>query len=1103
MLIRYNDQVNKDYLLILEKIFKTYDLVLKNEAHSVALLEASLYRNDNIDNWVKDKMGSFPLLNSNLRIQELKTFTNISNKLLKWPIPLRKSLVVLCKENKIPIEEKFSTLRFSSSSVDSLKNVGAVYTPVWLADYITSLSYQYWGQLHRTGKKPESIADFSCGTGVFISSAKKFYGDEPKIFGQDVDETSVDYTKLLILIKKINAETKVEDTLFDKKNKKFDIIIGNPPYIRGSNLKESYIKEIQKRYSSVVYGNFDLVIPFIKQTADSLNPGGIASCIVSSKFMHSKYGKSICNFLANDVRLINIVDFKDAQLFEGYTTYTSILTFAKLKPSDKLSVTYFPNQVRNKDDLKRSKKFTLLRKNLMEFPWNLSTNENQAILSKIFNFKNPRIVDIFENVLQGLRTGVNDIFIVTNDFSKDHKFENQYMLPYVNGECIRKGKLDKDKYSIIYPYHVNDSISELITENELREKAPNIYKYLSEKKNRLIEISGKAEKWYGYSRPQNLTIPYKKKILIKEMMPQAEFAADIKGELVITSGYAIIAQNISDKEIVMWSWILNTPIMEFVLRQSGTQLHSGWFRLMKGHLDKVRLPILKENQKNEAEKIITNFKLNPDTISKELNKIVAESFNITREELSYIDNFLESLHAKSLSGRKVSTNSSKKLVENTDFYYPVKLEKYNKYHIQDYTFRQLVTFQKNKKMPIHRWYSFTQGFSDGLIEKLIEKMDIKKGDLVLDPFSGSGTTLLSCATRGIDSIGIEISPFMTWVSSVKVNSLKLQNPELLLKKLEAINLKKLLKENHKSLIFDDYLSKAFSKKILFQIINLNQEIELLNIKKEERNILQLGLISILEDISQIRKHGSHYRFLLNENSIGLQKVNTKIIDPESEIFSIYKEKISEMINDIIESQKQLDKKSLPDTKIINADVRSLPLFSKKPNFVITSPPYLNRNNYIAQQKVELALLSFIVTKDQYKELVKKTFRSHTDSDLHIDPKEEIDIDVKRIIANINLSENNNPKIPEMIMGYFIDLKQTLTGLHNKLPKGAKLAFVVGNSRWGGIVVPVDHILLSMAEKIGFQTKEIIVTRLKGNSPQQMRTYGKISVRESIVIFEKI
>ena len=90
----------------------------------------------------------------------------------------------------------------------------------------------------------------------------------------------------------------------------------------------------------------------------------------------------------------------------------------------------------------------------------------------------------------------------------------------------------------------------------------------------------------------------------------------------------------------------------------------------------------------------------------------------------------------------------------------------------------------------------------------------------------------------------------------------------------------------------------------------------------------------------------------------------------------------------------------------------------------------------------------------------------------------------------------------MIYGYFEDLAQVFTELWRVMRPGAKAALVVGNSRWGGIVVPVDHLLLKIAERLGFQPERILITRLKGNSPQQMRQYGRIAVRESIILFSK-
>jgi hypothetical protein len=91
----------------------------------------------------------------------------------------------------------------------------------------------------------------------------------------------------------------------------------------------------------------------------------------------------------------------------------------------------------------------------------------------------------------------------------------------------------------------------------------------------------------------------------------------------------------------------------------------------------------------------------------------------------------------------------------------------------------------------------------------------------------------------------------------------------------------------------------------------------------------------------------------------------------------------------------------------------------------------------------------------------------------------------------------------MVCGYFDDLRNTLATLRQVLSPGARLAFVVGNCRWGGVVVPVDHLLSMIAERLGYRVERIIVTRLKGNSPQQMRRYGRIPLRESIVLLKSL
>lgn len=90
----------------------------------------------------------------------------------------------------------------------------------------------------------------------------------------------------------------------------------------------------------------------------------------------------------------------------------------------------------------------------------------------------------------------------------------------------------------------------------------------------------------------------------------------------------------------------------------------------------------------------------------------------------------------------------------------------------------------------------------------------------------------------------------------------------------------------------------------------------------------------------------------------------------------------------------------------------------------------------------------------------------------------------------------------MLTTYFIDMERAIKEWFRVLDNGAKVALVVDNVRFEGELVPVDLILSEMAEEAGFKAKEVIVARYKGNSSQQMKKYGRVPVRESIIIWEK-
>ena len=979
------------------------------------------------------------------------------------------------------------------------RNDGMVYTPNWLAEYITKGAFDQWQKIHRGGGKPNSVADISCGTGIFLKEAKDLgedYSWEFDLYGFDNDKKALEIAEIYswstnsqFHLKEIDS-LEIGKTLFSdlSQNSKFDIILGNPPYIRSSSLDKNYLTFLRKSYSSAPKGSFDISILFIEKIAELLNEGGIASIILTNKFMTSSYGKLICNYISTQYRVLSIEDFNDLQVFKGYTTYTCIITFAKLKPSKRFLIKkHFEEINASNPKLLKPKIETLEYSNLYKHPWNFASGIEEEIIRICSNLKNPKIMDIFLGVFQGVRTGANDIYIVDKKVSS--LFKKKFIKPFINAENINSFELDKTEKFIIFPYIEEKGIIKRIDEIELKSEDQELYNYLNSNKEKLLSRSIQSgAKWFEYSRGQNLSLINKKKILIKEMMPSSQFSCDINLKAVFSAGYAFDCINLNNETILSWSLILSTPVLEFILRHHGTQLHSGWFRIMKHHLKNVRLPNIDKSKMNEIYKIIKNKNLSKNQLISKVNKVVAKSFELNNTHIEYIEKYLSKIHKRSSPREKVIT-------EIIDKYQPVKLEKYNSLHVERDDLRQQVTFTQNKKIPIHNWYKYVQGFSAVLVNTLINELEIKSDHIVLDPFNGCGTTTTVCSYRNIKSIGLEISPLMAEVSRIKTRRWNLDKIRFF---IDNISQEKIDKKSfsNKSFVFEDYLSKAYSNPIKDKLIRISNYI-LSQEDNEIKDLSKIALLSILEDVSLIRKHGSHYRYLNKDTSIGLQKLNINVISENENIFLIFINQLNNLFNDI--SLTGGNPSKIANIKCL--DSKSSKIKSNSIDFVITSPPYLNRNNYIAQQKAELDFLGLIQDKKEYKDLVKSTFRSHTDSNLSSSSNSSIS-EINTIIQSIELEKGNNPKIPQMICGYFEDLKDSLRKLYKVLKKDGKCVFVVGNTRWGGVVVPVDHILLKIAEELGFSPEKIYVTRLKGNSPQQMKKFGKIPVRESVVIFKK-
>jgi hypothetical protein len=405
------------------------------------------------------------------------------------------------------------------------------------------------------------------------------------------------------------------------KNGGFDVIIGNPPYVRIQTLPKDEVRYFSNTYESA-RGSYDIYLLFIEQAYRLLRKGGVAGFILPNKFMVSDYGEKLRELLSRERAVWKIVDFGDAQVFGEATTYTMLLFLQKIQNREVLYVSaadYLKeNQKANLDDLEtlfvkiKPEKFTAK-------PWSFATSKYSKILERIEE-GNVRFGELMDKMFQGLITGADDVFIVElkkiqgkiiRVFSK--ALDMELSLEKEITRPLLKGSLDMKRYhvkditrSLIYPY---DKVS-LIEQNILQKQYPSCWQYLNDCKDKLEKREGnkfKNSQWYGFSRPQNLDRFVLSKLLTPAIANKASFAYDEKGEYYFVGsggggggGYGIIFKEDIKLSPLYILALLNSRILDFYLLNISSPFRHGYFAYNKQYVE--QLPIKLLNLSNPFEK---------------------------------------------------------------------------------------------------------------------------------------------------------------------------------------------------------------------------------------------------------------------------------------------------------------------------------------------------------------------------------------------------------------------------------------------------------------------------------------------------------------------
>lgn len=409
------------------------------------------------------------------------------------------------------------------------------------------------------------------------------------------------------------------------------------------------------------------------------------------------------------------------------------------------------------------------------------------------------------------------------------------------------------------------------------------------------------------------------------------------------------------------------------------------------------------------------------------------------------------------------------------------------------TYESILNYSTEKDNPFQRWYRYKEGFSMQFIEKITEEYGDSKTKTLLDPFSGSGTTVLTANKMGYRGIGFEVNPFSYFLMDVKQRNYSGEEVTLFEEEYKRI-LNEL--QNDQFEVYElpklSISAKVFQKEAEVAMMSCKVKIYKLEGSKV-RDLLFLGWLACIEELSDYRKAG---------NGLKKRKTVKPIIVGKSDVIKKLELQYRHMLSDIKTDEILHQSNVIFNKSCLNFSER---LGESVLDGIIFSPPYANCFDYTEIYKLELWFGDFVKSYDDLKTLRNKSLRSHLnvkyENENLISDRSEL---LNQQLESVCKAELWDKRIPKMIFSYFEDMFNIIDNCYKSLRKDGFCAIVVGNSAYGGIIVPTDLILAQYAESIGFRVDKIEVDRYIITSSQQYektKENGKY-LRESVICLVK-
>jgi len=503
------------------------------------------------------------------------------------------------------------------------------------------------------------ILDPACGSGAFLNQALEYLlrehkrlqndlalmGDlfavyevekevlEHNLYGVDINEGAVEIARLSLWLRtakrgrpltKLANKIKVGNSLIDDKTVVpnafdwhaefpevfaqggFDVVIGNPPYVRVQGLKSNYeleAKAYEEKYKAAT-GNYDIYALFLEMSFHMLKPIGKLSFILPHKFLVSDFGSGLRGFLSENKAVESLLHFGSEMVFEEASTYTCIITlshanknlfFKSLKPSDIFNE--FEYDAISYEKLNSNK-------------WNLSNQNVLKVLEKIKQ-QPLKVKDIFSRIFTGLQTSADNIYLLLQTkeglYSKSLeqivKVEDGLLKPILKGEDVSRYKKLSNQYFVIFPYIIENKKAKPMSEAYIQENFPKGYEYLKANEEFLRgREKGRFDnpkEWFLFSRKQGIDGVEEDKIITPDIAYKSQMSLDDGQFYHGTTLYSFIKKDEVEEDYKFYLSLFNSSLMWLFIQNTSTELRGGYFRFKTAYLEPFPLPKLKNLEQQQ------------------------------------------------------------------------------------------------------------------------------------------------------------------------------------------------------------------------------------------------------------------------------------------------------------------------------------------------------------------------------------------------------------------------------------------------------------------------------------------------------------------------